>query len=97
VCDFGRVPGTPTPKLLAVGRVVRSEAVAARDQEFRAAVVGERNGGGVGFEGFLARVAGPDHFPELVACLRIQCQQEGIDRAVLASAAVYRNVALQYL
>src|SRR5439155_9102178 len=67
------------------------------DENFRPVVEGERNRRGVSFLRFFTRSIGTNAFPELLAGLRIERQQERIDWAIRASTAMHRRVALEDL
>ena len=97
VRDSVRIPRAPAPKFLAIGRVVSGDAVAPGDEQFGPATESERNRRGVGFLGFLPRVVGTNNPPEFLAGLRIEPQQERIDRAVRVPPPMDRHVALQDL
>ena len=95
--DSARIPGPPAPKLLAGGRVVPGDAVTAGDENFLPALERKRNGRGVRFPGFFARIIGTNNLPDFLAGSRVERQQERVNRTVLSPAAIHRHVPLEDL
>src|SRR5437867_13444251 len=92
-----RVPRAPTPKFLALGRVVAGEAIATRYQQFRPIVERQWNRGGIRFLRFFARIIGTAALPQFLAGLRVEGEQERINGTVRAPSAVHGHVALEDL
>src|SRR6266540_3461124 len=97
VADLLRIPCAPAPEFLAGGRIVPGDAIPAGHQDLGAPAVDDGHRRGECLERFLPSVSRPDLFPKLLPSRRIEGQKVGIVRAVLASTAADRRVALEDL
>src|SRR5205807_3437382 len=82
-----RIPGAPAPKFLAALGVVPGQTVTADDQNFRASLVFERDGGAKSLPGFSDRLARADPAPKRLAGSRIEGEQIRFDVALAAPVA----------
>src|SRR5437660_618804 len=84
---------TPAPKFLAALGVVPGQTVTADDQNFRASLVFERDGGAKSLPGFSDRLARADPAPKRLAGSRIEGEQIRFDVALAAPVALHRHIA----
>src|SRR5262249_55952620 len=97
VTNVRRIPRGPAPDLLAGSQVVAGEAIPAGDEQFALARMRVGDWTGEAFARLLPSIAGTDHLPQFFARGRVQRQEIGIVRAICATTALHRHIALKDL